>query len=69
MEESKSRYTPAQNRATQKYQRENLEQINFRVHKGEKQKYIAAAESFGVSMAQFFIDAANEKIAREHGPG
>lgn len=65
MEEKKKRYTPAQNKATQKYHRENLEQINFRVHKGEKQRYTDAAEAEGLSMAQFFILAAEEKIARD----
>lgn len=65
MEEKKSRYTPAQNRATQKYQRENLEQINFRVRKGEKKKYADAAAAAGVSLVQFFIMAADEKIERE----
>lgn len=65
MDDKKSRYTPAQNRATQKYQREKLEQINFRVRKGEKQKYIDAATAAGVSIAQFFTSAADEKIERE----
>lgn len=63
--EKKSRYTEAQNKATQKYQREKLEQINFRVRKGVKQKYIDAAEERGVSLAQFFLSAADEKIDRE----
>lgn len=65
MEEKKSRYTPAQNKATQKYQREKLEQINFRIRKGEKQKYVDAAAAMGLSMAQFFTRAADEKIERE----
>ena len=65
LEDKKSRYTEAQNRATQKYQREKLEQINFRIRKGEKQKYVAAAAAAGLSMAQFFISAADEKIERE----
>lgn len=65
MREKKSRYTEAQNRATQKYQREKLEQINFRIRKGEKQKYVDAAASMGLSMAQFFINAADEKIEKE----
>lgn len=64
MDEKKSRYTAAQNRATQKYQKENLEQINFRVRKGEKQKYINAAAACGLSLAQFFISAANEKMEK-----
>ena len=64
-EEKKGRYTEAQNKATQKYIRENLEEIKFRVRKGEKDRYRAAAEKAGVSMARFFLDAADEKIARE----
>ncbi len=67
MDEKKSRYTQAQNKATQKYQRENLEQINFRVKKGEKEHYRNAAASMGLSMAQFFINAADDYIEREAG--
>lgn len=62
METKKSRYTPAQNKATQKYQKDKLEQINFRVHKGERQRYIDAADAAGLSLAQFFVCAAEEKI-------
>lgn len=50
---------------TQKYIWENLEEIKFRVRKGEKDRYRVAAEKAGVSMARFFLDAADEKIARE----
>lgn len=64
-EEKKGRYTEAQNKATQKYIRENLEEIKFRVRKGEKDKYRVAAERAGMSMARFFLDAADEKIARD----
>ena len=64
-EEKKGRYTEAQNRATQKYIREKLEEIKFRVRRGEKDKYKAAAERAGLSMAKFFLDAADEKIARD----
>ena len=64
-DEKKSRYTEAQNRATQKYIRENLEEIKFRVRKGEKDRYKDAAEKAGMSMAKFFLTAADEKIARE----
>ena len=59
-EEKKSRYTEAQNRATQKYIRENLEEIKFRVKKGDKDKYKSAAENAGLSMAKFFLSAADE---------
>ena len=64
-EEKKGRYTESQNRATQKYIREKLEEIKFRVRRGEKDKYKAAAERAGLSMAKFFLDAADEKIARD----
>lgn len=64
-EEKKSRYTEAQNKATQKYIRENLEEIKFRVKKGEKEKYKNAADRAGLSMAKFFITAANEKMERD----
>ena len=64
-EEKKSRYTEAQNKATQKYIKENLEEIRFRVKKGEKAKYKKAAEKDGLSMAQFFLTAANEKMERD----
>lgn len=64
-EEKRGRYTEAQNKATQKYIRENLEEIKFRVRKGEKDRYRVAAEKAGISMARLFLDAADEKIARE----
>lgn len=66
MEEKKGYYSQAQNKATQKYIKENLEEVKFRVKKGEKQRYKDAAASAGVSMAQFFIDAAEDKIQREN---
>ena len=62
LEEKKSRYTAAQNKATQKYIRENLEEIKFRVKKGEKARYKKAAEKAGMSMAKFFLSAADTKI-------
>lgn len=67
MEEKKSRYTQAQNKATQKYIKEHLESIQLRVPKGRKEHYKAAAVAAGTSLNQFFIDAADEKIDREAG--
>lgn len=58
-------YTEAQKRATAKYMKENLEDIKFRVKKGEKEKYKNAAAEAGLSMAQFFVKAADEKIERD----
>ena len=65
MTEKKSRYSQAQNKATQKYIKNNLEEIRFRVRKGEKDKYKSAADSEGVSLSKFFITAADEKIERD----
>lgn len=67
MDEKKSRYTEAQNRATIKYQKANLEQINFRVKKGLKEYYQQAAADMGLSMAQFFLNAADRMIEQESG--
>lgn len=64
--EKKSYYSEAQNRATQKYIKNNLEEIKFRVPKGEKGRYKEAAEKSGLSMAKFFTTAANEKINRDN---
>lgn len=58
-------YKPSQNKATQKYSKENLEQITFRVHKGQKEYYKKAAEQAGLSFARFAITALNEKIERD----
>lgn len=70
MSEKKSTYkgyTQSQNKATQKYIKKNLEEIRFRVKKGEKQKYKNAAQKIGMSMSTFFITAADEKIERDNG--
>lgn len=60
-----AKYTEAQNRASQKYIKKNLESIQFRVKKGEREYYKKVAEQMGLSLAQFFLQAANEKIERE----
>ena len=66
MEEKKSRYTPAQNKATQKYIKEHLESIQIRVPKGRKEYYKDAAAAIGQSLNQFAINAMDEKIDRDH---
>lgn len=59
-----SKYTEAQKNATMRYQKEHLEQINIRVRKGCKQKYLDAAAARGQSLAQFMTDAADAAIER-----
>ena len=65
MDEKKKYYTQAQNKATQKYIKNNLEDIRIRVPKGHKEKYKIAAKAAGLSVNKFFVTAANEKIERE----
>ena len=54
-------YTDAQKRATQKYIKENLEEVRFRVKKGEKALLQDAAKESGQSMAQYVIQAINDR--------
>ena len=56
-------YTDRQNKATQKYIKENLEQISFRVPKGKKEEYKAFAESRGLSLTALIV----QLIEREMG--
>ena len=58
-------YTEAQNRATQKYIKANLEEVRFRVKKGERANLQEVAKEAGVSMAQYVIQAVNEKAGRQ----
>ena len=58
-------YTPEVGKATQKYMKENLDDIKFRVRKGKKDYYKTCAENAGLSFTQFIITAMDEKIERE----
>lgn len=62
-----SKYTEKSKEYTMQYMKDNLDEIRFRVKKtdGGKEKYKTAADKAGVSMAQFFITAADEKIERD----
>lgn len=65
MEEKKSTYrgyTEAQGRASTKYIKENLEPIQIRVKKGEKDRYKRAAEAEGKSLQRFILDALEKEI-------
>ena len=59
-------YTQAQNKATQKYQKENLEQVRMWVKKGEKDRYKQLASAAGLSLAEFLKQAV-EEYALNHG--
>lgn len=58
-------YTQAQNKATQKYIKENLEEVRFRVKKGERAAVKAEADSSGLSMAQYIIKAINDYAGKQ----
>lgn len=49
-------YTEQQNKATQKYQQEHLEQVRFWVQKGKKEEYKAKAEAKGMSLTAYIIN-------------
>lgn len=65
MENKPKYYNEARNRASQKYNSANLEQVNFRVKKGEKAILQEAAAEEGKSMAQYIIQAINEYARKQ----
>lgn len=59
-------YNERQKQTTIKYIEENLEEVRFRVRRGEKADLEAAAAAAGYSAySRFIIDAINEKAGRE----
>ena len=58
-------YSKAQNKASQKYQKESYERINLAIPKGTKDYYKQEATKQGyASLNQFIKDAIKEKIER-----
>ena len=53
----KRKYSQAQNKATQKFIKENYDEIKIRIPKGKKDEYKAKAAAAGRSLNQFVIDA------------
>ena len=58
-------YSKAQGKAVQKYIAANLEEVRFRVKKGEKALIQEAAAQAGQSMAQYIIQAINSREGRQ----
>lgn len=56
----KRKYSQAQNRATQKFIKENYDHITIRVPKGHKTIYKAFAAQQGKSLNQFILDKINQ---------
>ena len=54
-------YSESQKRATMKYQREKMDQIAIRVKKGDRDRLKAEAETQGQSMAQYVVQAVNDR--------
>ena len=48
-------YSESQNKATQKYQRNNLEQVRFWVKKGKLAEYKEKAASKGMSLSAYIV--------------
>ena len=60
-------YTEGQNKATQKYQKENLEQVRVWVRKGERAKYKAYAESKGMSLTGLIVQLLEQDMESSKG--
>lgn len=58
-------YNEAQKKATMKYQKEKLEQIAIRVPKGDRAALKEEAEQQGQSMAQYIIQAVNDRAGHQ----
>lgn len=65
MENKKREYTQAQNKATQKYIKNNYDSVMLRMPKGKKEQIKAHAESQGESLNGFVNRAIDEAIDRE----
>lgn len=59
------KYTEAQKRASERYQRERVEDIRVRVPIGEKARIQAAASARGESLNAFIVRTVREAMARE----
>ena len=65
MEDKPKYYNEARNKATQKYLAANLEEVRFRVKKGEKALLQEEASREGQSMAQYIVQAINDRAGRQ----
>ena len=60
-------YNESSKRATLKYIKENLEEVRFRVKKGEKDRYKAHAEKRGKSLTALIVDLLERDIKEYSG--
>ena len=57
-----SKYTEAQNKATQKYIKSAYDDIKIRVPKGMREKYKAHAESKNTSLTKLIVELLNKDM-------
>ena len=57
-------YNESSKKATLKYIKENLEEVRFRVKKGEKDRYKAHAERIGKPLRRLIMDLIEADIKR-----
>lgn len=57
-----SKYTAAQNKATQKYLKKAYDDVRIRPKKGEKERWQREADKRGKSLNQFVIDSVEKEI-------
>ena len=60
-----SKYTPAQNKANQRYQKKTYEQITIKVKKGKREEYNATAAAAGESLAGLIVRLLEEEGQRQ----
>lgn len=57
-------YTQSQNRATQKWNKENYDEIKVRVPKGKKDEYKALAEQQGLSLNGLIVSLLDAELKK-----
>lgn len=65
MERKPKYYNQSRNKATQRYHAKYLEEVRFHVKKGEKDFLKAEAARAGQSLAQYVIQAINDRAGRQ----
>ncbi len=61
-------YSEAQRRASLKYKRTKVDNIQITAPKGERDKIKRAASSAGQSLSQYILQAVHERMDREQHP-
>ena len=62
---AKREYSQAQNKATQKYVKENYDRVALSFQKGHKDRWKAAADAAGESLTAYIMKAVEMRIENE----